>query len=56
MVLTGGEEAARPATKSTGGLMESTREKSYLVGDMSRLMRSATGVGSCCRVGRSPES
>lgn len=56
VTLTGGEGAVRPATKSTGGLMESTREKSYLVGDMSRLMRSVTGVGSCCRVGRRSES
>ena len=56
VVLTGGERAARPATKSTGGVMESTREKSYLVGIMSRLIRSVTGVGSCCRRGRSPES
>ena len=56
VVLTGGEGAARPATKSTGGVMESTREKSYLVGNMSRLIRSVTGVGFCCRRGRSPES
>ena len=56
VVLTGGEGAARPAMKSTGGSMESTREKSYLIGDMSRLIRLVIGVGSCCRRGRSLES
>ena len=36
--------------------MVSTREKVYLWGAMSRSMRLATGVGRCCRVGRSAES
>lgn len=52
----GARENENPAVKSTGGRIVRTRVKSYFVGKTRTLMRFATGVGSCCSVGRRSES